>query len=163
MIPKNVMARLKNAGINPLLPFANGGGSFTGGSVGSVSPSGGQGEAAQVDPELFPKVIGAFVDIAKKRADIDLIKAQTETERQNELLRSAQVTDLGFRTQHARNLRLGSSLPRNWRIVRPRKRSVRLKLIRLIPLIRMPGQRYFRMLHLRKWLMILRLLRSIVG
>jgi len=94
--PKNQMKRLKEAGINSHLAFAGGGVSNQASSIGSASPKPGSAEAPSVDAGLFSKIFMNFVDLEQKRADIDLIKAQTDTAKQDVVLRTIQGQTAGF-------------------------------------------------------------------
>lgn len=98
--PKNQMARLRDAGLNPALVYGHGA-TAESGNVRSSSASVPTGQAAQYDLSGVGQSIGQYQDIKLREAQTDNLAAQNKVIQQDAILRAAQVqqTLAGAHTQ----------------------------------------------------------------
>lgn len=102
--PVNQMKRLKDAGINPHLAYQGGGFNNSAGSIGVASPSGGQAKAPEIDPSFVTSIFLNFIDLEKKRADIDLLKEQVKNMTVDTSLKSVQKDTADFNLGKSKQL-----------------------------------------------------------
>lgn len=94
--PAAQMARLKEAGINPMAPFASGGGSNTGNSTTLPkynAPTMQYNYQPMVD---LPAALGAYQNFSMRQAQINNVKAQTDNIQQRTISEGSRNTLIGL-------------------------------------------------------------------